>query len=120
MSDHHNENPENCTHDCSNCSENCEHATESLQQALRPGARVDKVIAVVSGCFLEPFFFVGICRVDRPLFTRCLFVFHIYIVEDVLSRSVVQKPEHSEEIGLGLRQRDAVASGRVLWQRRQF
>ena len=49
MSDHHNENPENCTHDCSTCSENCEHATESLQQALRPGARVDKVIAVVSG-----------------------------------------------------------------------
>ena len=49
MSDHHNETPENCTHDCSTCGENCEHATESLQQALRPGARVDKVIAVVSG-----------------------------------------------------------------------
>ena len=49
MSDHHNETPENCTHDCSTCGENCEHAAESLQQALRPGARVDKVIAVVSG-----------------------------------------------------------------------
>ena len=45
MSDHHNETPENCTHDCSTCGENCEHAAESLQQALRPGARVDKVIA---------------------------------------------------------------------------
>ena len=43
MSDHHNETPENCTHDCSTCGENCEHAAESLQQALRPGARVDKV-----------------------------------------------------------------------------
>ena len=49
MSDHHNETPENCTHDCSTCGESCEHAAESLQQALRPGARVDKVIAVVSG-----------------------------------------------------------------------
>ena len=49
MSDHHNETPENCTHDCSTCGENCEHAAESLQQALRPGTRVDKVIAVVSG-----------------------------------------------------------------------
>lgn len=38
MSDHHNETPENCTHDCSTCGENCEHAAESLQQALRPGA----------------------------------------------------------------------------------
>ena len=49
MSDHHNETSENCTNDCSTCGENCEHAAESLQQALRPGARVDKVIAVVSG-----------------------------------------------------------------------
>lgn len=49
MSDHHNETPENCTHDCSTCGENCEHAAESLQQPLRPGSRVDKVIAVVSG-----------------------------------------------------------------------
>lgn len=51
MSDNHThtETPENCTHDCSTCGENCEHAAESLQQALRPGARVDKVIAVVSG-----------------------------------------------------------------------
>lgn len=41
---------ENCTHDCSTCSESCsEREAESLQKALRPGSRVDKVIAVVSG-----------------------------------------------------------------------
>lgn len=50
MSDNHNETPENCTHDCSTCGEACaQHEPESLQQPLRPGSRVDKVIAVVSG-----------------------------------------------------------------------
>ena len=50
MSDNHNEAPENCTHDCSTCGEACaQHEPESLQQPLRPGSRVDKVIAVVSG-----------------------------------------------------------------------
>lgn len=50
MSDNHNEAPENCTHDCSTCGEVCaQHEPESLQQPLRPGSRVDKVIAVVSG-----------------------------------------------------------------------
>lgn len=51
MSDNHNETPENCTHDCSTCGEACahEHEAESMQQPLRPGSRVDKVIAVVSG-----------------------------------------------------------------------
>ena len=53
MSDNHThtETPENCTHDCSTCGEACahEHEAESLQQPLRPGSRVDKVIAVVSG-----------------------------------------------------------------------
>ena len=50
MSDNHNEAPENCTHDCSTCGEGCaQHEPESLQQPLRPGSRVDKVIAVVSG-----------------------------------------------------------------------
>ena len=52
MSDNHThtETPENCTHDCSTCGEACaQHEPESLQQPLRPGSRVDKVIAVVSG-----------------------------------------------------------------------
>ena len=50
MSDNHNEAPENCTHDCSTCGEACaQHEPESLQQPLRPGSRVDKVIVVVSG-----------------------------------------------------------------------
>ena len=53
MSDNHThtETPENCTHDCSTCGEACahEHEPESMQQPLRPGSRVDKVIAVVSG-----------------------------------------------------------------------
>ena len=56
MSDNFNETnavPEDCTHDCSTCSSNCasrtEEGTESFLQNLRPGARVDKVIAVVSG-----------------------------------------------------------------------
>ena len=53
MSDNHThtEAPENCTHDCSTCGEACahEHEAESMQQPLRPGSRVDKVIAVVSG-----------------------------------------------------------------------
>ena len=43
--------PEDCTHDCSTCSSECASRTEpeSFLQNLRPGARVDKVIAVVSG-----------------------------------------------------------------------
>ena len=56
MSDNFNETnavPEDCTHDCSTCSSNCssrtEEGPESFLQNLRPGARVDKVIAVVSG-----------------------------------------------------------------------
>ena len=56
MSDNFNETntvPEDCTHDCSTCSSNCssrtEEGPESFLQDLRPGARVDKVIAVVSG-----------------------------------------------------------------------
>lgn len=41
---------ENCTHDCSTCGESCaEREPESMLQSLRPGSRVDKVIAVVSG-----------------------------------------------------------------------
>lgn len=41
---------ENCTHDCSTCGESCaEREQESLLKSLRPGSRVDKVIAVVSG-----------------------------------------------------------------------
>lgn len=41
---------ENCTHDCSTCGESCaEREPESLLKPLRAGARVDKVIAVVSG-----------------------------------------------------------------------
>ena len=50
MSVNHNVAPENCTHDCSTCGEACaQHEPESLQQPLRPGSRVAKVIAVVSG-----------------------------------------------------------------------
>ena len=52
MSDNHThtETPENCTHDCSTCGEACaQHEPESMQQPLRPGSCVDKVIAVVSG-----------------------------------------------------------------------
>ena len=43
--------PEDCTHDCSTCGSDCasRNAPESFLQNLRPGARVDKVIAVVSG-----------------------------------------------------------------------
>ena len=43
--------PEDCTHDCSTCSSDCASRgePESFLQNLRPGARVDKVIAVVSG-----------------------------------------------------------------------
>ena len=43
--------PEDCTHDCSTCGSDCASRTapESFLQSLRPGARVDKVIAVVSG-----------------------------------------------------------------------
>ena len=43
--------PEDCTHDCSTCGSNCasREEPESFLQNLRPGARVDKVIAVVSG-----------------------------------------------------------------------
>ena len=43
--------PEECTHDCSTCGSDCASRTEpqSFLQNLRPGARVDKVIAVVSG-----------------------------------------------------------------------
>ena len=43
--------PEDCTHDCSTCGSDCASRTEpqSFLQNLRPGARVDKVIAVVSG-----------------------------------------------------------------------
>ena len=46
--------PEDCTHDCSTCGASCPSAggsasPESFLQPLRPGARVDKVIAVVSG-----------------------------------------------------------------------
>ncbi len=46
-----NEVPEDCTHDCSTCGSDCasRNAPESFLQSLRPGARVDKVIAVVSG-----------------------------------------------------------------------
>ena len=46
-----NEVPEDCTHDCSTCGSDCASRTapESFLQSLRPGARVDKVIAVVSG-----------------------------------------------------------------------
>lgn len=41
---------ENCTHDCSTCGESCaEREPESMMKSLRPGSRVDKVIAVVSG-----------------------------------------------------------------------
>ena len=41
---------ENCTHDCSTCGESCaEREQESLLKSLRPGSRVDQVIAVVSG-----------------------------------------------------------------------
>ena len=43
--------PEECTHDCSTCGSDCASRSEpqSFLQNLRPGARVDKVIAVVSG-----------------------------------------------------------------------
>lgn len=43
--------PEGCTHDCSTCGSDCASrtGTEAFLQKLRPGARVDKVIAVVSG-----------------------------------------------------------------------
>ena len=43
--------PEDCTHDCSTCGSDCASRgePESFLQNLRPGARVDKVIAVVSG-----------------------------------------------------------------------
>ena len=43
--------PEECTHDCSTCGSDCASRTEpeSFLKNLRPGARVDKVIAVVSG-----------------------------------------------------------------------
>ena len=43
--------PEDCTHDCSTCGSDCASRSEpeSFLQNLRPGARVDKVIAVVSG-----------------------------------------------------------------------
>ena len=43
--------PEDCTHDCSTCGSDCasRNAPESFLQNLRPGARVEKVIAVVSG-----------------------------------------------------------------------
>ena len=43
--------PEDCTHDCSTCGSDCASRSEpeSFLQKLRPGARVDKVIAVVSG-----------------------------------------------------------------------
>ena len=43
--------PEDCTHDCSTCGSDCASRTEpeSFLQNLRPGARVDKVIGVVSG-----------------------------------------------------------------------
>ena len=55
MSDNFNETnavPEDCTHDCSTCGSDCasrQAGPESFLQSLRPGARVDKVIAVVSG-----------------------------------------------------------------------
>ena len=55
MSENFNETnavPEDCTHDCSTCGSDCasrEASPESFLQSLRPGARVDKVIAVVSG-----------------------------------------------------------------------
>ena len=39
-----------CTHDCSTCSQSCsERTAESFRKSLREGARVKKVIAVVSG-----------------------------------------------------------------------
>ena len=39
-----------CTHDCSSCSQNCgERNKQSLVKPLREGARVNKVIGVVSG-----------------------------------------------------------------------
>ena len=43
--------PEECTHDCSTCGADCASRgePESFLQELRPGSRVDKVIAVVSG-----------------------------------------------------------------------
>ncbi len=43
--------PEECTHDCSTCGADCASRGEpqSFLQNLRPGSRVDKVIAVVSG-----------------------------------------------------------------------
>ena len=56
MSDNFNETnavPEDCTHDCSTCGSDCASRgsadPESFLQSLRPGARVDKVVAVVSG-----------------------------------------------------------------------
>ena len=55
MSDNINETnavPEDCTHDCSTCGADCasrQEGPESFLKSLRPGARVDKVIAVVSG-----------------------------------------------------------------------
>ena len=40
----------NCTHDCSTCSQNCgERNKQSLVKPLHEGARVNKVIGVVSG-----------------------------------------------------------------------
>lgn len=39
-----------CTHDCSTCSQNCsERDSQSLVKPLHDGARVNKVIGVVSG-----------------------------------------------------------------------
>ena len=38
-----------CNHDCSNCQQNCDSRSADFRKALREGASVKKVIAVVSG-----------------------------------------------------------------------
>ena len=38
-----------CTHDCSSCGENCSSRDEIQKEKLHEGARVRKVIAVMSG-----------------------------------------------------------------------
>ena len=51
MSDHHNETPENCTHDCSTCGESCGERTSPQSFLKKPhaDAHIGKVFGVVSG-----------------------------------------------------------------------